>query len=327
MSNLSRRRFHQSALSTVAAGAALQLGTRTARAEAATPGSGSSNTARRSVRLGGPIIEQSDDPGRLAEAHRRLGYRAAFCPAIKLDDAARIADTEKAFAQRDVVIAEVGRWVNLLDADQAKRKQNLQTVTDGLALADAVGALCCVDIAGSYSTEQWYGPHPDNVSPKFFDATVENARHIIDAVKPRRAKFCLEMMGWALPDSPDAYLKLIAAVDRKAFGVHMDVCNLINSPMRFYRNSDLIHECFDKLGPHVVSWHAKELAWKVDMNVHFREVPAGQGKLDFTSYLRRLAELDHDAPLMLEHCANEQEYTGAREFLQKLAPAVGVKLD
>ena len=42
------------------------------------------------------------------------------------------------------------------------------------------------------------------------------------------------MMGWNLPDGPDAYLELIRAVDRKAFAVHLDVCNGINSPQRFY---------------------------------------------------------------------------------------------
>ena len=83
----------------------------------------------------------------------------------------------------------------------------------------------------------------------FFDAVVENARKIIDAVKPKRARFCYEMMGWALPDSPDSYLKLIKAVDRPAFGVHLDPCNLVNSPEKFYHNTALLNECFDKLGP------------------------------------------------------------------------------
>ena len=62
--------------------------------------------------------------------------------------------------------------------------------------------------AGTFNPTGWFGPHPKNLSQEFFDAAVENARKIIDAVKPRRAKFCYEMMGWALPDSPDAYLKL-----------------------------------------------------------------------------------------------------------------------
>ena len=45
-------------------------------------------------------------------------------------------------------------------------------------------------------------------------AAVENARRIIDAVKPKRAKLAYEMMGWALPDSADSYLRMIKAVDR-----------------------------------------------------------------------------------------------------------------
>ena len=176
-----------------------------------------------------------------------------------------------------MVIAEVGRWCNLLEADPDKRRQNLETVTEGLALAEAIGALCCVDIAGSFSPTSWFGPHPDNLSQKYFDAAVENARKIIDAVKPKRARFSYEVMGWALPDSPDSYVKLIKAVDRPAFGVHLDPCNLVNSPAKFYHNTALLNECFDKLGRWIVSCHAKDLTWDVEMNVHFREVAPGKG--------------------------------------------------
>ena len=34
------------------------------------------------IRLGGPIFLKSDDPAALAREHRRLGYSAAYCPAI-----------------------------------------------------------------------------------------------------------------------------------------------------------------------------------------------------------------------------------------------------
>src|SRR5690242_12578460 len=69
-----------------------------------------------SIRLGGPIFDKkSDDPEELALAHRKLGYGAAYCPNIPLTDTARIRAAADAFAKHDVVIAEVGRWVNLLD--------------------------------------------------------------------------------------------------------------------------------------------------------------------------------------------------------------------
>ena len=201
----------------------------------------------RPIRLGGPIYLKSDDPRELAREHRRLGYSAAYCPEAKLDDAARLREIEKAFAAENVVIAEVGAWVNMLDPDTDKRAKNLHYVSERLALAEAVGARCCPDIAGSYNPTVWYGPHPRNLSQEFFDATVENCRRVIDEVKPKRTKFTIEMMGWSIPDGPDSYLRLIRAVDRPAFAVHMDVCNGINSPVKFYQSGDFIRECFRKL--------------------------------------------------------------------------------
>ncbi len=117
---------------------------------------------------------------------------------------------------------------------------------------------------------------------------------------------------------------MIKAVDRKAFAVHLDPCNLINSPTRFYRNTDLLNECFDKLGPWIVSCHAKDVAWEVEMQVHFREVVLGTGQLDYTTYLRRLAALPHDAPLMIEHMQNEQEYDQSRQYLFDVGRKAGI---
>ena len=143
------------------------------------------------VRLGGPDLSRSTDPAELAREHRRLGYSAAYCPNTTVEDAPRVA---RAFAAENVVIAEVGAWKNMLDPDPAKRKENLAYVTERCALAEAVGARCCVDIAGSFNPDVWYGMHPKNLSKEFLDATVENCRHVIDAVKPKRTKFTIEMM-------------------------------------------------------------------------------------------------------------------------------------
>lgn len=277
------------------------------------------------LRIGGPSFRKEDDPEKLALAHRELGYSAAYCPNVSLNDRERIKAVRLAFEKHNVVVAEVGRWCNLLDPDAEKRKKNLQIVTEGLALAEEIGALCCVDIAGSFNPKVWFGPHPENFSKTFFDAAVENARKIIDAVKPTRAKFCYEMMGWAIPESPDRYLKLLKAVDRKQFAVHLDVCNLINSPEKFYNNTALINECFDKLGKWIVSSHAKDLTWDVEMNVHFREVIPGTGSVDYKTWLTRLAQLNHTPPLMIEHLATEKEYLQARDFIKGIGKSLGLE--
>src|SRR5450432_504900 len=255
----------------------------------------------RPVRLGGPIFLNSDDPRELAREHRRLGYSAAYCLAAKSGETERIRAIRDAFAAENVAIAEVGAWKNMLDPDAALRRANVEYVTERLALADAVGARCCVDIAGSFNPKYWYGMHPRNLTTEFFDATVQNCRRVIDAVKPTRTRFSVEMMPWSIPDSPDSYVALFKAVDRRAFAVHLDVCNAVNSPTLFYNNQALIKDCFRKLGQWIASCHAKDLAWVPEYNVHFAEVIPGRGEIDYRAYLLELSKLAADAPLMLEH--------------------------
>jgi sugar phosphate isomerase/epimerase len=313
---MDRRQF---TFSTLVAGGATLFKPDTAKSA----GAGTSSLAQ--IRLGGPVFSKSDDPAELANAHRQLGYRAAYCPGVKIGETERLKAIREAFAKAEVAIAEVGRWVNLLDSDPVKRKANLETVTEGLAIAEAVDARCCVDIAGSFSQTEWFGPHPDNFSQKFFDAAVENARKIIDSVKPQRAKFSYEVMGWALPDGPESYLGLIRAIDRPAFGVHLDPCNAINCPSLFYQNTALLHECYEKLGKWIVSAHAKDLKWLVEMNVHFKEVIPGTGALDYPAWLKLHAALPGEVPLMIEHLASAGEYDQAREFIFSTGKKAGIR--
>ncbi len=277
-----------------------------------------------SVRLGGPVFVPDTDPDVWAAAAREK-YRAVYAPNVALGDRDRIKAVVDAVKKHDLVIAEVGRWNNMLDADPAKREANLKSVTEGLALAEELGAKCCVNIAGSDNPTNWAGPAAGNFSDEFFEQTVENARRIIDAVKPKRAKFAIEMMSWAIPDSADSYLKLARAIDREGFGFHIDICNIINSPRVFWNTTALINDTFDKLGPRIVSAHAKDLKWIEESSIHFAECVIGEGKIDFVSYLKRMAALpDKDVPLMIEHMANAEEYERCRLHLLKLGKENGV---
>ena len=279
--------------------------------------------AARFLYLGGPIFLKSEDPVELAKEHRRLGYSAAYVPKVELKDSARITALRKAFAEQNVIIAEVGAWVNMLDQDAEKRKKNREYVTERLALAEEIGALTCINIGGSYNPKQWDGPDARNLTKEYFDATVENCRAVIDAVRPKKAKFALEMMGWSLPNNADSCLKFIKAIDRPAFAAHIDIANIINSPERFYQNTQLINDTFKKLGKWVVSCHAKDVVGK---DVHFAETMPGRGGMDYVTYLRNVTALPRTVPLMLEHLRTPQEYDEARLFIIKIAQETGIPL-
>lgn len=307
---------------------AVKLGAAGALAHTIVSRGQAAGTARRGVRLGGPVFLKTEDSTLLAREHRRLGYGAAYCPEFaSLADLKGLREIERAFAAENVIIAEVGAWRNMLDPDPAKRSANLDYVMQRCALADELGARCCVDIAGSFNKDSWYGPDPRNLSQEFFEQTVQNCHYILDHVKPKRTRFTIEMMGWNLPDGPDAYLELIKAVDRKAFAVHLDICNGINSPRRFYESAAFIRECFKKLGPWIVSCHGKDLKWIIEYNVRFQEVAPGSGQIDYGAYLDELVRLDAGVPLMLEHLSSPAEYDSGRKFIQTLAASKGIVLN
>jgi sugar phosphate isomerase/epimerase len=278
------------------------------------------------VRLGGNGLSVgSDDPYAFAKAHVAYGYGAAYVPAtLTASDTAKLSDFEEAFAAEDVVLAEIGIWRNLVTPDDAVRKTNLAYAADKLAVADAVGAGCAVSYIGSFSAGTDYAPAAANMGQDAFDASVETVRYLLDTVKPKRAKFALEMMQYSLPDSVDSYVELIAAVDRPMFGAHFDPVNLIMTPRVYWNNAALIRECFDKLGQHVVSCHAKDITLHHQAALHLDECQIGDGVLDYREYLTQLDRLGRDVPLLTEHLKGD-EYAVARDRIFAVGDATGVK--
>ena len=307
---LSRRCFLQTSLAGAAALTATRLSTPTRAGQ------------REGLRLGGPVFEKVSDPWAWTQAVRKLGYSAAYCPvgADTSDD--DVHAYERAARQADIVIAEVGAWSNPISPDDKVRTAALEKCRRQLALADRIGARCCVNITGSRGP-QWDGPAAENFTEATFEMIVETTRSIIDDVRPTRTYFTLETMPWAYPDSPDSYLRLLKAIDRERFAVHLDPVNLVCSPQRYYGSGRLIRECFAKLGPHIKSCHAKDILLQTKLTTHLDEVRPGQGGLNYAAFLTELSKLP-GTPLMLEHLPNAEEYEKAAAHIRGVADGLGL---
>lgn len=277
------------------------------------------------MRLGGPLFKKYETPDQWVGAVHALGYRAAFCPVATDTPPDLIRAYASAAAEADIVIAEVGAWSNPLSPDEAARKTALVKCKTGLALAEEIGARCCVNIAGSKGAK-WDGPCQEDLTDETFGMIVEVVRDIIDDVRPQRSCYALETMPWMYPDSADSYLRLIHAINRKAFAVHFDPVNLICSPQLYFRNGEVIRDFIARLGPHIRSCHAKDILLQDRLTVHLDEVRPGNGALDYRAYLSGLAKLDGDIPLMLEHLPNAEEYGAAAMHIRQVALNVKVSL-
>jgi len=277
------------------------------------------------MRLGGPIFAQAGSPESWVTAVNAAGYRAAYCPVAPETDVKTLNAYAEAARKADIVIAEVGAWSNPMSPDPSTATAAMDRCKASLALADRIGARCCVNIAGSCG-KKWDGPDAADLTDTAFDRIVTMVRTIIDTIKPTRTFYTLETMPWMYPDSPDAYLRLIKAIDRKAFAVHLDPVNLVSSPQRYFATGRLIEECFAKLGAHIKSCHAKDILLRENLTMHLDEVRPGQGNLDYPAFLRGLDRLDANVPLMLEHLPNEAEYRAAATHIRGVAANEGITL-
>jgi sugar phosphate isomerase/epimerase len=267
------------------------------------------------------------DPYELVEAHKEKGYTAAYAPKLSISETKTIKEFRKVFEKENIVFAEVGYWENLMDTNLEVRKKNRTEMAEAFALAEELGAVCVVCLAGSYHNE---GNVPDkhieyNFSQEAFDETVDMARYFIDLIKPKTSFFTYEIYQFNNVDSIDMIAKLIKAVDRKQFGVHLDLTNLINCPRNYWKSGELMKECIKQFGDLIVTAHAKDVRMlEPSITVNFDEVIPGEGMLDIATLVRELHKLPQVVPYMMEHLKTEEEYDRASSNIRNIAANEGI---
>ena len=278
------------------------------------------------MRLGASVFYQGTDPEQYALAHIEKGYGAAVCPGwLSLERPKQLETFKKAMEKYNIVIAEVGAWSNPLDSNKAEAEKSIRLMVDKLRLAEELGAVTCVNILGTKQTASWFGPHAGNYSKEYFKEAVAVCQYVIDEVKPERTKLSFEMMPYCFLDSPEEYLKFLQAVERKAAGVHLDICNNMNSPRRFYNNTDYIKHTFGLLQKEIVSLHLKDIALKADsLTIAFEEVLIGTGGMDYVTLMQEISKLPVGTPAIIEHLQTEKQYDMATEAVIEFALKAGL---
>jgi len=154
---------------------------------------------------------------------------------------------------------------------------------------------------------------------------VAMARSFIDEVKPKTASFTYEIFPFDIVDSPAEIARLLKAVDRKQFGVHLDLANLINSPRAYWGSGAIMADCLRLFGDRIVTSHGKDVKLREPaISVLIDEVMPGEGGLDIAAMIRGLHSLPQEVPLMLEHLANAKEYDQGVAHYRKVALGEGI---
>lgn len=257
------------------------------------------------------------DPDDWAARHKDLGLKSVNFPVSIYDGEEKVMAYKKAADEAGLVIAEVGIWRNTLVADLQERRRWIDYSIEQLRMADAIGAVCCVNVVGTPFGPRWDGGYRENFSAELWKMAVGMIREIIDSAKPRYTKFCIESMPWMIPSSPEEYLRLIEDVDRAEFGTHLDVVNMITSPRKYFYNDEFLHECFEKLHGTICSCHLKDISLKEEYTFQLQECACGEGSLDLELYARLADEEDPAMPMIIEHLTTDEEYAASVRYVME----------
>lgn len=251
-----------------------------------------------------------------AKANAELSLKSVVFPLNCTADDSTINEYKKAADEADLLIAEVGIWRNAIDQDSDKEKENLKYSIEQLALADKIGARCCVNVVGAYSGTRWDGPAKENFSKEAWNKSVKMIQTVIDEVKPKNTFFTIEPMPWMIPTGPEDYLRLIDDVARDEFAVHMDIINMINCPERYFFPEEFLDKTFSLLKGKIKSCHLKDVNLLSDFTFQLRECACGEGTFPIERYVELVNKEDSQMPMIIEHLSGDNEYRASVEYVK-----------
>ena len=268
------------------------------------------------MRLGTSSPLNHNSPEEWAQNQVKLGCSTVVFPLSCNDDEKKIIAYKDAADKAGITIAEVGIWRNALAADPDERKANMDYCVNQLRLADFLNARCAVNVAGSFGP-RWDGGYKANFTDEAWKKTVAMVQEIIDRATVKNTYFTLEPMPWMVPTGPREYLRLIEAVDRDRFAIHMDIINMISSAERYFHAEEFIDECALLLGKQIRSCHIKDVHMDERYTIRLEECGPGDGEFPLRYYVEKMNELDPDMPVILEHLNTDEQYIKYMNYLKE----------
>lgn len=153
---------------------------------------------------------------------------------------------------------------------------------------------------------------PENPSDPVYQETVDAIRAVAAYCKENGQNFRCETG----QETPITLYRAIKDAGLDNIGVNFDAANLI-----LYGKANPV-DALDILGPLVQGVHAKDGLYPTNPRDLGREVPIGQGKVNFPAFIKRLKEVGYRGPLTIEReipgAKQAEDIRASKAYLEKL---------
>ena len=231
-----------------------------------------------------------------------------FDPAAPDWGAAR--EMTRTFAQHGIGIAALAGYYNIVDPDDARRRRGEQQMRFLLSNWERLGSRIVCTETGTLNTKSEWLEAPENQTEPAYRQCRSTLADLAKTAAGTGAVLAIEPYWRNVIDDARRAERLFRDVGMANLKLVMDPCN-------FYRKADLarmqpvLEDIFERVGPQTAIAHAKDVKAAPDGT----DLPAsGMGVLDYPLYLRLLARLDREIPLIIEHLSLA-DVPRARDFV------------
>ena len=218
-----------------------------------------------------------------------------------------ITRIREAAQSRDIEIAAVSGTYNMIHPDQEVQQKGLHRLRVLAAACQGLNTTVITLCTGTRDPVDMWHWHPGNASPQAWSDLLHTMEAALRIAEEEQVTLAFEPERANVVSTAAQGHALLTAMQSPHLKVVIDPANLIvlgdERPL-----SRVLDEAFDLLGGHIVIAHAKDRG----ADDTFRA--AGEGILDYDSYLRLLEASAFPGPLILHGLAEEQVDT-ALEFL------------
>jgi sugar phosphate isomerase/epimerase len=199
-------------------------------------------------------------------------------------DQAQVAAVRRAFDGAGVAIPSVSATFNLIHPDPALRAAQTTQAVRLIGLVPELGAEVVTLCSGTRDPEDMWRPHPGNLADEAWTDLRRTLDELLEAAAGAGVRLGIEPEPGNVVRDARAAARLLDELGHDApVGIVLDPANLL-SPGTVPRQSEILADAVDLLGPSVIGVQAKDV-------VTSGSPVAGAGLLDYPAMLGLLARL------------------------------------
>lgn len=283
---------------------------------------------RTPIRMGGGfhVLKDRSLTESVIEMKKRgySGYATDADQWLKASDS-EIRELRAALKEHDAAFFEVVGYRHLIHPDASRRQQELAVLTKCMEAAERIGCPMVGTCTGCCDPNSYINVHPDNWSPETWKMTVDSVKQVLRDTAGMKAALGIEAQITTNIGRPKDHKRLMDDVGDPRCAVNLDPVNMMSLDTYFH-STELLTECFDLLGEHILGCHSKDSYIVPDkQTVILQEVCTGRGVMDYETYLVQLSRMKWPRTLCPEHVPDDQLIEAAAH-IRKIAANVGVTI-